>query len=111
MINSVTNVLLVPNIAISTTSSGRSTVLVNKSGVATPVVIQTGAKSDTYTEVTGGNLKEGDTVMIATSSLSSASASNRALFSVLGGGGGGGFEGPQQPRTTTGSSSRSTTGG
>jgi len=111
VISSVTNVLLVPNIAISTTSSGRSTVLVNKSGVATPVVIQTGAKSDTYTEVTGGNLKEGDTVMIATSSLSSASASNRALFSVLGGGGGGGFEGPQQPRTTTGSSSRSTTGG
>ena len=105
----VQNVLLVPNLAIATNTSGKSFVMVSKNGTTTPVAIELGAKSDLYTEVKSGNLKEGDTVLIALSSSSSSAINNRALFGVLGGFGGGG-EPPRTPSTTTGSGSSNRSG-
>ena len=107
VINKVQNVLLVPNLAIVTNTSGKSFVLISKNGTTTPVAVELGAKSDQYTEVKSGDLKEGDTVLIALSSSSADTASNRALFGILGGFGGGG-EPPRNPSTTGGSFNRNT---
>jgi len=106
VINKVQNVLLVPNLAVVTDSSGKSFILVSKNGTTTPVAVELGSKSDIYTEVKSVDLKEGDTVLIAISSSSADTASNRALFGIMGGFGGGG-EPPRNPSTTTGSSSSS----
>jgi HlyD family secretion protein len=107
VINKVQNVLLVPNLAIVTNTSGKSLVLVSKNGTPTPVVIELGSKSDQYTEIKSGDLKEGDTILIALSSSSADIASNRAMFGIMGGGGFGGGEPPRNPSTATDSSSSS----
>jgi HlyD family secretion protein len=98
----VQNVLLVPNLAIATNTSGKSFVMVSKNGTTTPVAVELGSKSDLYTEVKSGDLKEGDTVLIALSSSSSSTTNNRAMFGIMGGFGGGG-EPPRVPSTTSGS--------
>lgn len=104
VINKVQNVLLIPNLAIITNTNGKSFVLTSINGTPTTVPVELGAKSDSYTEVKSGDLNEGDTVLIAIASSSADTASNRALFGIMGGFGGGG-EPPRQPSTTTGSSS------
>jgi HlyD family secretion protein len=106
----VQNVLLVPNLAIATNTSGKSFVMVSKNGITTPVAVELGSRSDLYTEVKSGDLKEGDTVLIALTSSGSGTTNNRALFGILGGGGFGGGEPPRTPSTTTGSNSSSRTG-
>jgi HlyD family secretion protein len=98
----VQNVLLVPNLAIATNTSGKSFVMLSKNGTTTPVAVELGSKSDLYTEVKSGDLKEGDTVLIELSSSSSSTTNNRAMFGIMGGFGGGG-EPPRAPSTTTGS--------
>ncbi len=106
VINKVQNAILIPNRSIVTDTSGKSYVVVSKNGQKTPVAVELGTKSDQYTELKSGDLKEGDTVLIALSTSSSDTTNNRALFGILGGGGGfGGGEPPRQPSTTTGSSS------
>jgi HlyD family secretion protein len=96
VINNVQNVLLVPNLAVATDTSGKSFVLISKNGTMIPVAIELGSKSDQYTEVKSGNLNEGDTVLISISTTGSAAANNRAMFGILGGfGGGGGNDRPQ----------------
>ena len=107
--NKVQNVLLVPNLAVVTDTSGKSFVLVSNNGTTKPVAVELGLKSDQYTEVKSGDLNEGDTVLIAISSSSADTANNRALFGIMGGFGGGG-EPPRNPSTTTGSSSSSRNG-
>jgi HlyD family secretion protein len=107
VINDVQNVLLVPNLAIVTNTSGKSFVLTSKNGTTTPMAVELGSKSDLYTEVKSGDLKEGDTVFIALSSSSSSTTNNRALFGIMGGFGGGG-EPPRAPSTNTTSGSTST---
>jgi HlyD family secretion protein len=102
----VQNVLLVPNLAVVTNTSGKTFVMVSKNGTSTPVAVELGSKSDLYTEVKSGDLIVGDTVLIALTSSSSSTTNNRAMFGIMGGFGGGG-EPPRAPSTTTGSPSTS----
>lgn len=107
IINKVENVLLVPNSAVMTDSTtGKTYVLTNVNGKTTPIAVEIGLKDDTFTEIKSGNLKEGETVLISLSSSGSDTASNRALFGIIGGGGFGGGEPPRNP-SQTGSSSGS----
>jgi multidrug efflux pump subunit AcrA (membrane-fusion protein) len=79
------NVLLVPNQAVRSLGN-QHTVTVLYQGQLIPVQVQVGISNDTTTEITGGQLKEGDTIVLnpsATSSGSSSSGGGR------GGGGGG----------------------
>ena len=95
------NVLLVPNAAVKTDTSGNSYVQVLSSPGATPqnVTVGVGPASDTQTEITSG-LTEGQNVVVQTITPNSTTATtSRTGFSVLGGGGragggGGGFRGP-----------------
>jgi HlyD family secretion protein len=57
------NVLLVPNQAIRV-SGGQRSVVVLFEGQQIPVQVTVGLTNDTMSEVTGGQLKEGDTVVI-----------------------------------------------
>jgi HlyD family secretion protein len=105
IINKVQNALLIPNQAVSTNNRGGSYVLVSSDGKMTPLEIQTGLKSDSFTEVLGGGIKEGDTVLIALTTSGADSANNRALFGIMGGFGGGGDRQPQIQPNRSGSSS------
>lgn len=89
------NVLLVPNAAVKSDTSGNSYVQVLSTPGGTPenVTVTVGPASDTQTEILSG-LTEGQNVVTQTiSSSSSSSTSSRSGLSVLGGGaarGGGG---------------------
>ncbi len=87
------NVLMVPTAAIQTTN-GQSSVRVLNNGQITNVSITIGATSSTDTEVTSGNLKPDDTVVIGFISTSTGSSSgtspfSRSIFGGFGGGAGG----------------------
>jgi len=56
------NVLLVPNRALRF-EEGRRIVLVQRGDETVPVEVQTGLRNDQFTEVVGGDLKEGDRVV------------------------------------------------
>jgi HlyD family secretion protein len=73
------NVLVVPNRAIHVTG-GQRTVTVLFEGTLIPVTVQVGLSNDTQSEITGGQLKEGDAVVL---NSTAATSSN-----------GGGFGGP-----------------
>jgi HlyD family secretion protein len=81
--------LMVPNKAIHT-SNGQHTVTVLFEGQQMSVPVTTGLSNDTMTEVTGGQLKEGDAVVI---SGSTASTSSTTTSSNQGGGPLGGVPG------------------
>jgi HlyD family secretion protein len=70
------NVLLVPNRAIHVTG-GQRTVTVLFEGQQIPVTVQVGLSNDTESEITGGQLKDGDTIVL-----------NATTASTTGGGGG-----------------------
>jgi HlyD family secretion protein len=76
------NVLLVPNQAVRSLGN-QHTVTVLYQGQLIPVQVTVGISNDTTTEVTGGQLKEGDTIVLNPSATSSGSSS-------FGGGRGGG---------------------
>lgn len=103
IINKVQNALLVPNQAVTINNRGGSVILVSRDGKIAPLEIQTGLKSDSFTEVLGGDIKEGDTVLIALTTSGADSASNRALFGIMGGFGGGGDRLPQVQPNRSGS--------
>lgn len=63
IVNQVDDVLLVPNRAVRL-RNGERTVYVQRLGIATPVTIEIGATSDSYSEVVGGDLHEGDTIIL-----------------------------------------------
>ena len=86
----VTDALLVPNDAVISRNGNTMVMLSGSDGSLTPVQVQTGASSDTNTQIVSGNIKEGDKVAIYSSSSSS----------LFGGGFGGGFG---QMRFITGS--------
>jgi HlyD family secretion protein len=77
-VSNIADVLVVPNRAIRVIN-GVTTVYVLKNGVATPVTITLGASSDTDSEVTAGNLKVGDLIIL-----------NPPTSIIPSGGGGGG---------------------
>jgi HlyD family secretion protein len=62
-VNQLKNVLLVPNRAIRT-QNGKRIVYVARNGVPTQVEITLGASSNTASEVIGGDLKEGDQIIL-----------------------------------------------
>jgi RND family efflux transporter MFP subunit len=78
------NVLLVPNRAIRA-QGGQRVVSVLFEGQQIPVTVTVGLSNDTQTEITGGQLKEGDTIVLNTTTASTAAGG--------GGFGGGGFGG------------------
>ena len=79
------NVLLVPNRAIHVVG-GQRTVTVLFEGQQIPVTVQVGLSNDTQSEIIGGQLKAGDTIV-----LNSTAASTTGAGGGLGGGFGGGF--------------------
>jgi HlyD family secretion protein len=62
-VTELTNVLLVPNQAVRVVN-GKRVVYVLRNGFPTPVEITLGASSNTDSEVTGGNLKAGDPIVL-----------------------------------------------
>ena len=61
--NALTDVLLVPNRAVRLVDSQR-VVYVLRNGLPTEIKITLGASSDTVSEVTSGDLKEGDQIIL-----------------------------------------------
>ena len=78
---------------------------VTSSVTPTRVTVVTGASDDTYTQITGGSLNEGDSVVtqtITATAAKSTAASATSALRIGGGAGGGGFGGGGAVRTTTG---------
>jgi HlyD family secretion protein len=85
-----TNVLLVPNRAIHVVG-GQRTVTVLFEGQQIPVTVQVGLTNDTESEITGGQLREGDTIVLNATTATSTGGGGGFVFGGGGGGGGGGF--------------------
>jgi multidrug efflux pump subunit AcrA (membrane-fusion protein) len=83
----VENAILVPNTSVFTDANGGQYVYTVQNGGTTKVPVKVGVVSDSTTQITSGNLKAGDTIV-----LSFASTSTTGGFGAfrLGGGGGGG---------------------
>lgn len=83
---------LVPNEAIQLNDDGTYAVYIMNGGRMRPIQVTIGASSDTYTEITDGDLAEGDQVVI--SGIPDVSSGfmpgGMGLFGMMGGGGGGG---------------------
>lgn len=62
-VNQLIDVLLVPNRAVRF-RDGESVVYVLKDGLPTPIEVELGASSDTSSQVIGGELKEGDLIVL-----------------------------------------------
>lgn len=73
IIDSKSDVLLIPSTAIDTSSDGTSTVRLIKDGVTSTVTVTLGSTNDSQTEIKSG-LSEGDTII--SSSISNQSKSN-----------------------------------
>lgn len=63
-VRSVEDALLVPNRAVRAVDAQRIVYVLGEDGVLNPVEVRLGATSDTYSEVVGGNLQEGDRVVL-----------------------------------------------
>jgi HlyD family secretion protein len=64
VVNQLQDVLLVPNRAVRLSDSQRVVYVLQPGGGIKPVQIQLGASSDTVSEVTGGDLKVGDQIVL-----------------------------------------------
>lgn len=83
-VNQLKNVLVVPNRAIRT-QNGQRIVYLLKNGIPTPVNITLGASSNTTSEVVGGDVHEGDQIILnPPTQLFSASNSGQGSLSVGG---------------------------
>lgn len=71
--NKVENALLVPSTAIYTDTTGQQYVYLIQNGTPTTVPVTVGAVSDTTTQITNSNLKEGDTIILSFASTSTSS--------------------------------------
>jgi membrane fusion protein, macrolide-specific efflux system len=85
------NVILVPNAAVQTSTSGESTVRIMKNGKLSTVNVTVGASNDTQTEIDSG-VNVDDTVVTGTTTTGTAAAAV-SPFSTLGGRAGAGFGG------------------
>ncbi len=94
--NKVSNALLVPNTSIFTDTNGSQYVYLVQNGATIKVPVTVGVVSDSLTQVTSGNLKAGDTIVL---SFASTSPSGFGSFR-LGGGGGGAATSSARPVTT-----------
>ncbi len=87
IIDSKSNVLVVPTSGVTTTS-GQSTVRILRGGNPESVSVETGLSSDTQVEIVSG-LSEGEEVVTGIVSQTTSSSSTRSVFSTGGFGGGG----------------------
>ncbi|MDR1412405.1 MAG: HlyD family efflux transporter periplasmic adaptor subunit [Actinomycetes bacterium] len=98
VLDSATDVLMVPNTAIGGDADSGWTVQVAPDGDTTSlrtVTVEVGLANDSYTAVTGGELAEGDVVVTGEVSADSATSSSMSL-------GGGMMGGSGMPRTFSG---------
>ncbi len=86
--NKVDNALLVPSTSIFTDTNGQQFVYLVQNGVSSTVPVTVGSVSDTTTQVTGSNLKEGDTIILSFASTSTTSGGGFGLGGLGGLGGG-----------------------
>ena len=63
-VKQVNDSLLVPNRAIRMVEDGKRVVYVLKNGVPVPVTVRLGATADAISQVVGGDLKEGDQIIL-----------------------------------------------
>ena len=63
-VRNVEDALLVPNRAVRVVNSQRVVYVLNQDGTLNPVEVRLGATSDTYSEVVGGDLQEGDKIVL-----------------------------------------------
>jgi len=63
-VRSVEDALLVPNRAVRVVDSKRVVYVLNEDGTLRSAEVRLGATSDTYSEVVGGDLREGDAVVL-----------------------------------------------
>jgi HlyD family secretion protein len=63
-VRNVEDALLVPNRAVRVVDAKRVVYVLGEDGTLTPVEVRLGATSDTYSEVVGGDLQEGDKVVL-----------------------------------------------
>jgi HlyD family secretion protein len=88
--NQVEGALLVPSTAIFADTTGKQYVYLVNNGQLAPVPVTVGATSDTTSQISDGNLQEGDTIVLSfASSSSSTGLGGRGGFGILGGVGGG----------------------
>jgi len=80
--NSVSNALLVPNKAITSVGT-RKIIYVLASGQLTRVPVTVGLASDTQSEVTAANLKDGDLVVTNPTALTTATTTSTSFLSGL----------------------------
>lgn len=85
------DVLLVPNRAIRVTN-GQRTVTVMFEGQQIPVPVSVGLSNETLSEITEGQLREGDAVVL--NQTTTTARTTGGLFGFIGGGGGGQRIGP-----------------
>jgi HlyD family secretion protein len=91
-----TDVLMVPTAAIRTINNEKM-VLVMRNGIATPVPVTLGAASDTFTALLGGDLVEGELVVVTIDTSTEEGMMMMMGMGGLMGGGGGGPQGGQRP--------------
>ena len=64
VVSQLEDVLRVPNRAVRVLEGERVVYILDANGLPTPVTIVLGASSDTYSEVAGGDLEEGDVIVL-----------------------------------------------
>lgn len=62
--NQVENALLVPNQAVVNFNGGSAVMIANADGSTTPVPVETGASSETFTEILSGDISEEDQLAV-----------------------------------------------
>jgi RND family efflux transporter MFP subunit len=95
--NKVANAILVPNTSVFTDTNGGQYVYLVQNGSTSKVPVTVGAISDSVTQITSGNLKAGDTIVL---SFASTSTTGGLGAFRLGGGGGGAVTAGARPVTT-----------
>ncbi len=83
-VKEVKDALLVPNRAVRVID-GQRVVYILKEGVLTPVEVRLGASSDAFSEVVGGDLQEGDTIVLNPPSNTFGPGSGRPGGGMFGG--------------------------
>lgn len=83
----IKDALLVPNGAVISRNGSSMVMLVGADNNTTPVEVETGASSDTFTQIVSGDISEGDTLAVYTNNNSEFSPMMGGFGPMLGGGG------------------------
>jgi HlyD family secretion protein len=63
VVSQLDNVLLVPNRGVRL-ENGKHVIYISKNNVPTPITVELGSTSDTYSEIKSGDVKEGDSIIL-----------------------------------------------